>query len=192
MTRRLATLAAVVVLGLAAPVRAGLLPVSVSITPEAEQFRFTYAIVLPTDSQLRSGDYFTIYDFAGFAASSNVQPDGWTFSSQEVGPTPSYLLPKDDPTLPNLTWTYHGPTMDGTKAGLGNFWAISAYQTTGESMFTAITHRSADGKPDSNITPTTVPVPVPPPPGAPEPGTLVLAGLGLPLVGLMRVRLRKK
>jgi hypothetical protein len=189
MTRRSTTLAAVLVLGLAAgPAKAGLLPVTVTITPEAGNFRFTYAIVLPTDSQLRTGDYFTIYDFAGFVDGTNAQPDGWKFSSANVGPTPAFLAPDDSPLVPNLTWTYSGPMMDGTKAGLGNFWAVSLYGTTTDSMFTALTHRTSDGKFDSNITPTTVPVPAPPPPGVPEPATLALAGLGLPLLALARRR----
>src|SRR5262245_56574393 len=164
MTHRLATLTAVVVIGLAAGQgRAGLLPVTVTITPEAGNYRFTYAIVLPTDSQLQAGDYFTIYDFAGFVASSNAQPDGWAFSTANSGPTPAFLTPDDDPNVPNLTFTYGGSTMDGTKAGLGNFWAVSQYGTTADSHFTALTHRTSDGKFDSNITPTTVPVPVAPP-----------------------------
>ena len=94
----------------------------------------------------------------------------------------------DDPSVANLTWTYAGTPMEGAKAGLGNFWAVSLYQTTAPSHFTAMTHRSSDGAFDSNITETTVPVPVPPPPGVPEPATLVLAGLGLPLLALARRR----
>lgn len=189
MTRRLTTLAAVLVVGLAAnTARAGLLPVTVTVTPEAGNFRFTYAIVLPTDSQLQTGDYFTIYDFAGFIDGSQVQPEGWTFTTANTGPTPAFLTPNDDPGVANLTWTYDGPTIEGTKAGLGNFWAVSLYQTTANSHFTAMTHRSSDGTFDSNITETTVPVPVPPPPGVPEPATLVLAGLGLPLLALARRR----
>jgi hypothetical protein len=191
MTRRLATLAAVLALAVSAgPARAGLLPVTVTVTPEAGNFRFTYAIVLPTDSQLVSGDYFTIYDFAGFVGGSSMQPDGWSFSTANTGPTPAFLTPNDDPAVENLTWAYSGPTVDGTKAGLGNFWAVSLYGTTADSMFTALTHRTSDGKFDSNITPTTVPVPVPPPPGVPEPGTLALAGLGLPLLALARRRMK--
>ena len=38
---------------------AGLLPVSHTVSPESGNFRWTYSIVLPTDVQLRNGDYFT-------------------------------------------------------------------------------------------------------------------------------------
>ena len=52
--------------------RAGLIPVQVSVLPEGGMYRFTYAIVLPTDSVLRPGDYFTIYDFDGYVAGSEM------------------------------------------------------------------------------------------------------------------------
>jgi len=47
------------------PAQAGLLPVQVSVLPESGNYRWTYAIVLPSSSQLQAGDYFTIYDFGG-------------------------------------------------------------------------------------------------------------------------------
>jgi hypothetical protein len=188
MTRRLLTLAlvAVAAVSFSGTARAGLLPVRVSVTPEGGQYRWTYAIVLPSDSQLRTGDYFTIYDFGGFVPASNTQPAGWSFSASKVGPTPDRLNPDDNPDLPNLTWKYNGPTIDAGQIGLGNFWALSGYKDATDSFFTALTHRTSDGKPDRNITETTVPVPTAPPPGVPEPATLVLAALGLPLIGAVR------
>ncbi|OWK38380.1 PEP-CTERM sorting domain-containing protein [Fimbriiglobus ruber] len=202
MKTRLLLLAPVVAAGfvLAGPTvgaRAGLLPVSWSVTSEAGDYRWTYAIVLPTDSQLQTGNYFTIYDFAGFVPGTNSQPAGWTFSSANVGPTPTGVAPTDNPTLPNLTWTYTGPTTTVGQVGLGNFWAVSLYQDETTSDFAARTNRVSDGQIDTNITSTSVPVPsangggegVP---GAPEPATLALAGLGLPLIGLARLFRRKR
>jgi hypothetical protein len=178
------------VIAAAAPATAGLLPVQVTVTPEDSQFRWTYAIVLPTDSQIRNGDYFTIYDFAGFVPDSNTQPSNWVFSTQAVGPTPPDVLPTDNPSLPNLTWEYTGPTVTTGQVGLGNFWANSLFGESVNSHFTASTHRTSDGRIDNNITSTTVPVPSATP-SVPEPATLALVGLGLPLVGFLRRKARR-
>jgi len=169
---------------------AGLLPVTVTVLPDGGNFRWTYNIVLPTDSQLRTGDYFTIYDFGGLVADTNSQPLDWSFQQTALGPVPPGVEPTDNPTLPNLTWTYSGPTIVSGSAGLGNFWAVSQYETSTTSAFTARTHRTSDGRIDTNITDTSVPVPTGPN-TVPEPMTLVMAGLGLPLVGLAR-RFRRR
>ncbi|MBN9523281.1 PEP-CTERM sorting domain-containing protein [bacterium] len=186
MVRRLAppALVALAVLFAPAPADAGLVPAKVSVTPEGKNSLWMYAVVLPAESMLKAGDYFTIYDFAGLIDGSNGQPAGWTFSTQLLGPTPNRLDPDDNPTLMNLTWTYTGPDMSAGQTGLGNFWAASEYGTSGDSFFTAITHLSGGPKTDSNITETVVPVPAPP--AVPEPTTLLLAGVGLPLAALTR------
>ena len=191
---RLMMAAAVAVVGLAGgTAQAGLLPSSVTVFPESGNFRWQYAIVLPTDMKLQSGDYFTIYDFAGLVPGTVVTPDGnWTVSVQKTGQIPPLLKPTDDANIPNLVFTYTGPTIPAGQLGLGNFMATSTFDKHNEVSFTAQTHRSSDGLKDSNITTTDAPTgsDVTPPP-VPEPATLLLAGLGLPLLGLAKLRKKK-
>ena len=184
------------------PARAGLLPVSVTVQPEAGNFRWTYSVVLPTDMKLQAGNYFTIYDFAGYMSGSGMvtatSPDSsfsqyWTLSTSPLGPTPDRLNPQDDPNVANLTFTYSGPTIPNGQLTLGNFVASSTFGNTGTSFFTATNPQALSGAVDSNITDTLVPVgtEIPGPIGTPEPTTMVLAGLGLPLIGLGRFLRRK-
>lgn len=191
LTTRLLAAAAVALTGNSA--FAGLLPNSVTVTPEAGNYRWTYSLVLPTDMQLQAGNFFTIYDFNGYVAGGETAPDGWTFAANKVGPTPDRLNPADDAGMWNLTWTYDGTTIPSGQIGLGNFWANSMYKDTAEDFFTAQTFRTSDGLLDRNITTTLVPqgTDIPPPSGVPEPATLVMAGLGLPLFGLTRLRRKK-
>lgn len=173
--------------------QAGLLPTNVTVTPEAGNYRWTYAIVLPTDMKLQSGNYFTIYDFNGYVPGGETAPNGWTFSAAKVGPTPERLRPQDDADIWNLTWTYTGTTIPSGQIGLGNFWAYSSSGQSTEDFFTARTNRTSDGLIDSNITDTLVPRGgSTPPPVVPEPATLALAGIGLPLLALARLARRKK
>jgi PEP-CTERM motif len=68
-------------------------------------------------------DYFTIYDFAGFTG-IHVDPAGWSFVSQLVGPTDSIESPIDSATISNVTWY-----KTGSNSGPGPF-SVSGFSAT--------------------------------------------------------------
>jgi PEP-CTERM motif len=168
---------------LAAPAGAALIPVLVAVTPDTGGYRWTYSVNATSDVQVNTGDFFTVYDFAGLVPSSLQAPAGWAVATPLTGPTPSQVLPTDDPAVANLAFTYAGVGPLAGPLALGGFSAVSAYGSPADGEFTSHTHRTIDGRPENNVTPTEVPVPSPvggnPPPQTPEPATLALAGAGL-------------
>lgn len=188
-----ALLTAVGLLFTASRADAGLIPTNVSITPDSGNFRWTYAVVVTTDVQVNPGDFFTIYDFGGMLPGTVVAPIGWTPSVSMTTPPPSGTGPADNPGVENITFTYEGLTPIVGQQGLGNFMANSTYGDATTSDFTSITHRQVDGRPEANITATDVPVPGTPPKETPEPASLALFGIGLPVLGMFRyLRMRFK
>ena len=99
--------------------------------------------------QLQSGNYFTIYDFAGYvpgtgtvtAPGVGTSTSNWTITSSNSGVTPSGLTPTDNSSVPNLTFTYNGPTIPSGQLTLGNFSADSTFGTTSTGSFTATNPR---------------------------------------------------
>jgi hypothetical protein len=82
--------------------------------------------------QLQAGNFFTIYDFRGYIPGSETTLANWSFSSANLGVTPVSITPPngDDPAIPNLTWTYTGPTIT-TDQAIGTFSAQSYFTTLG-------------------------------------------------------------
>ena len=193
----LAALCGLGLLAAAVPARAGLLPTAPSIVAEGGNFRWTYNINVPGYNQIRNGDYFTIYDFQGLVPDGpSTQPSGWNYSTSMLGVTDPLVNATDDPTIPNLTWTYTGPTISPgiTATTLTGFSALSTFDMVTDSQLASVVHRDYDGQQEASITRSTVPVPGGPPPvnGAPEPATLLLLGAGLPVLGAVGLLRRRK
>ncbi|MDB5312057.1 MAG: hypothetical protein JWO38_6259 [Gemmataceae bacterium] len=187
-----ATVAAVAISGSA---NAGIIPASVTVTPDAGNFRWTYSIVLPTNMMLQSGNYFTIYDVNGLVNGSIQAPTGWSATTGLNTPPPLGLHPHDTGLAPDITFTYNGPTIPSGQVGLGNFWFDSSIGTSTTTDFTAQNPQASTGNTDRNIVSTLAPAP----PGGggggptvPEPTTMALAGLGLPFIGAARLFRKKK
>jgi hypothetical protein len=107
-------------------------------------------------------------------------------SVQNIGFTPDDTLPNDAAALPNLTWVYTtGPVLGGNPDGLdlGLFSAQSIYDSVGFVSYAARgvkNNGAAVGTIADNVGTTRGPVAL----GVPEPGSLLLAGLALVLMGV--------
>ena len=162
--------------------RADIIPDLNGVSPNGSNYTFTYDASVTNVQKVKTGDYFTIYDFYGFVPGTNFQPTGWTFSTALVGPTPPNVNPTDDPNVINLTWTYTGPDLIGPQ-DLGLFGADSTLSGVHDTDFAALATKYDPGKPDngtpvSNVGTTGAPAPVPEPGFVQLGGLLAMGGLG--------------
>lgn len=200
-------LAALAAFGLGATAQAGLLPLSATVVPDGDMYRYTYGVMLTSNSTLQKNDVFVVYDFNGFKAGSNLEPAGFTFSAMNVGGNPGRTIPNDNPEMPNLVWTYTGDTPLVGQIGLGNFSALSTKpESSASTDFVSRTHvedPNGEIREEDNITHTKAPLgtdvqppvdppPPPPPSGVPEPTSLLLLAAGLPFVAGARFLRRRK
>jgi hypothetical protein len=125
-------------------------------------FTWDYSVNVTVNQSIHQGDFFTIYDFGSFNFGSNLQPTGWTFSSALVGVNPSLVIPADNPSIRNLTWTYTDTTPIDGSALVGQFSVIASTNQLRISDFaseaTRLTGPNAGSKID-NVGRISVPVP---------------------------------
>ncbi len=100
----------------------------------------------PGSGDALPADFVTIYNFYGLVDGSVKTPDGWKFTSEESGRTPStggypLVLPVDVPGTPNITWTATAAVKPGTE--VTGFSAATRVTTTTDGMYSAqVTQRS--------------------------------------------------
>jgi hypothetical protein len=164
---------------------ANITPTLDSVTPAGSDFKWTYKVELDQVQQVLTGDYFTIYDFAGYTG-VNTTPAGWSLTTALTGTTPATVLPADDGGILNLTWTRTGGTLLGPQV-LGYFSANSPYSQKVQDSFTGSAHKIVDSSVIANVGSVDVPS------ATPEPCSMALLGAGaLPLLrGLRRRRTAK-
>jgi PEP-CTERM motif len=151
---------------------------------------WNYDINVVSQTEVQTGDFFTIYDFGNFIPGSNSQPIGWALTASDVGTTPGQVLPTDNPSVLNLTWTFDGPTIIGPALDLGVFRVTVAGPVSplGISQFASQSTLASGpnaGTKLQNIGAISVPIAIP------EPGTSTLLAIGAAFLGRAIFRRRK-
>ena len=180
-------LAAGLAVALGGSAQAGLLPLTATAVPDGEDYRYTYGVMLTSNSTLQKGDNFVIYDFNGLVDRSNSQPAGFEFSAMNLGGNPGRTVPNDNPDMPNLVWTYTGDTPLVGQIGLGNFTAMStkpeASVTTDFVSRTQVEDPNGEIRDEDNITHTKAPSGTDSQPPPPPVDTAAAGRPGRPAVG---------
>jgi len=174
--------------------QAGINPVSVG-----PNFKYSYDVTASVNT-LQVGDYFVLYDFAGFTGVGDVTTTGllstdFTLSTTLNGPTPFAQSYVDSNSIPDLVFTYNGATQapagspinDILLLSLGSFSANSSFGTTTKLTYSAQDHANAlidpargqQGNTGLVLGPTAVPLPA-----TANTGLALFGGLGV--VGVWR------
>jgi len=147
-------LAAVAALALSGTAHASIIPVLDSVTPDGSDFKFSYDGQLSGDQGVKDGSQLVIVDFAGYVTgSAHASVPDITATISSTLPA-GMLLPSgvtDNPSIPDLIFTYTGPdfhTSGGPFPNFTNFNLLSADSTfsgmaTGH--FSAVAVKNEDG-----------------------------------------------
>lgn len=136
-------LIALLALGAAGAAQADIIPALTVSSPVrvGSLFAYNYTATLAADQALRTNNFFTIYDFEGFAGFGTLGA-GFTGSTALLGRTPGDVLPNDSASVLNATFTYSGPTlnqpatnMQGVSTELGTFTIFSRFDGLGLIQF---------------------------------------------------------
>jgi hypothetical protein len=148
-----------------------------SVVQEGSNYRYTYAAEFSDGEGIQNGSTLAIYDFAGYVPGSIT---GVSPALSTATPNSSDMMSigfTDNASIPNLEFTYNGPTQDlgGNRFIFGS--ALSTFGRTRLDGFSAITVKTAGaaGTLVGSQGATAVPL------GVPEPASwaMLLGGFGL-------------
>jgi hypothetical protein len=166
-------------------------------------WQWSYPISIDTNEHIntsQNASFTTLYDFYGltgtpsFTSNSSISTLSGTLTTPFLGATPSTILVADNPSIINLSVAFSGmaPTATGGDSCdgisgqlcLGTVVADSTVGSPTLGFFSGQATLNSSNAPSSNESQQLEPTP--------EPGSLVLLGLALPIVGeTIRRRIRR-
>jgi hypothetical protein len=168
-----------------APARAGFTVTLDSGSPTGSgPYTYSYTASIPDGDQINAGNFFRIYDFAGYVSGTVTAPAGWTVATNNTDPVPPpnvILSHGDDPAVPNLTFTYNGASPIVGPTAISGFTAQSTFPLEGAIKDFVGRDTKATGPTAGSAVDSVGDIKVP---GVPEPSAVVSSAIGLALLGL--------
>jgi hypothetical protein len=135
--------------------RASITPFLDTVTPDGSDFLFSYHVILSGDEGLTNGSKLVIFDFVGYVPGTVTSPDPAIVATTELssnfdtstGGVQTNPLFTDDPTIPNLVFTYIGPDLQATG---GPFPDLFLDGFSAESLFNSVAIDGFSGRAVSN------------------------------------------